>query len=129
MGPRTDLSGRVALVTGAARGMGRSHTLALAEEGADVVLCDFCQDLPTVAYPLASRQDLERTAEDIESKGRAAMSAVVDIRDRDGFDALVKKAVERFGHIDVLVANAGISAPTPILGGPSRLGRRGHRQS
>ena len=113
----TDLKGRVALVTGAARGMGRSHALALADSGADVVLCDFCQDLPTVAYPLASRQDLDRTAQDVESKGRAALPVVIDVRDRDGFEALVKETVERFGHIDVLVANAGISAPTPILGG------------
>ncbi|MCU4182746.1 mycofactocin-coupled SDR family oxidoreductase [Acidiferrimicrobium sp. IK] len=112
-----DLTGRVAMVTGAARGMGRTHAVALAEAGADVVLCDRCADLPTVAYPLADEQDLAETARLVAAAGRSALSMVFDVRDRTAVATAVADAVGRLGRLDILVANAGVSALTPIQGG------------
>ena len=78
-------SGRVAgkrvLVTGAARGMGRSHAVRLAEEGADLILVDICESLPEVEYPLATGEDLDETARLVEKHGRRAITHVVDVRD------------------------------------------------
>jgi SDR family mycofactocin-dependent oxidoreductase len=112
-----DLTDRVAFITGGARGMGRSHAVALARAGADVVLCDACQGSPWVSYALAARTDLDETVRLVEATGRAALAVIADVRDRDALDAAVASALERFGRIDILLANAGVSAPTPILGG------------
>ena len=106
------LSGRVAgkrvLVTGAARGMGRSHAVRLAEEGADLILVDICASLPELEYPLASREDLDETARLVEKHGRRAMTQVVDIRDADALAAAVADGVEELGGLDAAVANAGV---------------------
>lgn len=105
-------SGRVAgkrvLVTGAARGMGRSHAVRLAEEGADLILVDICESLPELEYPLASRADLEETARLVEKHERRAMVQVVDIRDAAGLAAAVDEGVAELGGLDAAVANAGV---------------------
>jgi SDR family mycofactocin-dependent oxidoreductase len=102
------LAGQVALVTGAARGQGRSHALALAAEGADLVLCDAATDVETVPYPLASADDLAETERQVLAAGRRCLSRVVDVRDTAGLDGLVADAVGTFGQIDICVANAGV---------------------
>lgn len=112
-----DLTGRVAVVTGAARGMGRAHAVALAEAGADVVLIDRCADMPEVGYPLANRADLEVTGDLVSSHDRIALPVVADVADRSALRGAIDDAASRFGHLDILVANAGISVPTPIRGG------------
>jgi len=109
------LKGRVALITGAARGQGRTHAVALAREGADVVLGDRCEDAACVPYPLAREEDLHHTAGLVEAEGRAALAARCDVRDPAQVDALVAAAVERFGRVDILLANAGISPAIDVV--------------
>lgn len=108
----TEARGRVAgkrvVVTGAARGMGRSHALRLAEEGADLVLVDICESLPEVDYPLSTREDLAETARLVEEQGRRAVTHVVDIRDAAALAAAVADGVEKLGGLDAAVANAGV---------------------
>lgn len=105
-----DLTGQVAFVTGAARGQGRSHALALAEAGADIVAVDACTDVGTAPYPLATPADLEATAKEIEALDRRVVAVRCDVRDSAGLDEAVRQAVAELGRIDVLVANAGIWA-------------------
>jgi SDR family mycofactocin-dependent oxidoreductase len=103
------VEGRVALVTGAARGQGRAHAIALANEGADVVITDIAADIVTVPYPLGTVDDLAETVSLVEATGRRCISMVADIRDTAAMDAVVASAVETFGHLDICVANAGIT--------------------
>ncbi|SBS79117.1 (-)-trans-carveol dehydrogenase [uncultured Mycobacterium sp.] len=102
------VEGKVALVTGAARGQGRCHAVRLAEEGADVILVDICADIPGVGYPMAKPEDLDETVRQVEKFDRRAIAAVADVRDRAALQTVVATAVETFGRIDVVVANAGI---------------------
>lgn len=102
------VSGKRVLITGAARGMGRSHAVRLAEEGADVILVDICESLPEVDYPLASRDDLDETARLVEKHGRQALTYVVDVRDGAALSAAVADGVEQLGGLDASVANAGV---------------------
>ena len=106
--------GQIALITGGARGMGRSHALALAREGADVALLDLCQDLPTVGYPLAAAHDLDGTAHMVEELGRRAWTFRADVRDFAGVTEAVDSTVDAAGKLDILIANAGISAGDPV---------------
>jgi len=106
--PEYDFSGQVAFVTGAARGQGRSHAVAYAEHGADVVVTDICDSLATADYPLGTTADLEETAELIEREGQEALPLEMDVRDEAQVQAAVERAVEEFGRIDVLANNAGI---------------------
>lgn len=107
------VDGKVALVTGAARGQGRSNAVRLAEEGADVVVLDACTDIDTVAYPLGTSEDLAETQRLVEATGRRCLSRVVDVRDQAALDLLVSDAVVEFGHLDIVSANAGIVSLTP----------------
>lgn len=104
--------GRVAdkrvLVTGAARGMGRSHAVRLAEEGADVILVDICASLPELEYPLATEDDLAETAQLVEKHGRRAIPKVVDVRDAAALASAVDDAVAELGGLDGSVSNAGV---------------------
>ncbi|MEX5718870.1 mycofactocin-coupled SDR family oxidoreductase [Geodermatophilus maliterrae] len=100
--------GRVALITGAARGQGRSHAVRLAGEGADVVAVDLCGPLDTVAYDLATPEDLAETARLVEGLGRRVVTAQADVRDADALAAAVRTAVTELGGLDVVLANAGI---------------------
>lgn len=107
------LDGKVAVISGAARGQGRSHAVRLAEEGADVIALDLCEDLGSVAYPLASPADLEQTVAAVEATGRRAIGSVVDVRDREATAAAVRAGVEELGRLDAVVANAGIVSYFP----------------
>ena len=104
----TDLGGRVAFVTGAARGQGRAHALALADAGADVAICDIAADLDTVPYALGTAEELAETAAAVESRGRRCVSVVADVRDTDQIEGAVATAVSELGRLDVMVANAGV---------------------
>jgi len=99
---------KVVLITGGARGQGRSHAVKLAEEGADVILFDICHDIDTNEYPLATSRDLEEAGLEVEKTGRKAYTAEVDVRDRAALNRELANAVAEFGKLDVVVANAGI---------------------
>jgi SDR family mycofactocin-dependent oxidoreductase len=114
------LDGRVAFVTGVARGQGRSHAVKLAEEGADIIGIDALVDEPTVHYPLATKADLDETAELIESLGRRAILSQADIRDLPTLTAAVDAGVASLGRLDVIVANAGIFSLGAVLDLPER---------
>jgi SDR family mycofactocin-dependent oxidoreductase len=101
--------GKVAFITGIARGQGRSHALRLAGEGADIIGCDLCADLETVPYALATPQDLEETRAQIEALGRRAVLLQGDVREPDEMRAVVEAGVSELGRIDIVIANAGIA--------------------
>jgi SDR family mycofactocin-dependent oxidoreductase len=101
--------GRVAVITGGARGQGRSHAVTLARLGADIAVCDLCHDLGTVGYPLAGADDLAETVRLVEEEGRRCVSAVADVRELEAMVAFVDGAHRDLGSVDILVANAGIS--------------------
>jgi NAD(P)-dependent dehydrogenase (short-subunit alcohol dehydrogenase family) len=102
------LDGRVALVTGGARGQGRAHAVALAAEGAHVVVADIVEQIPSVAYPMATRAELDATVAAIRDGGGAATAAVLDVRSSEAVGRLVDGIVAEHGRVDILVANAGI---------------------
>jgi SDR family mycofactocin-dependent oxidoreductase len=102
------LHARVALVTGAARGQGRSHAVALARAGADLVVCDLARQLATVPYPLGTGEELAETVRLVEAEGRRCLSDTLDVRDGPGLRALVGRTVATLGRLDVLCANAGV---------------------
>lgn len=104
------LDGKVALITGGARGQGRSHALTFAREGAEIIVCDVAEGLPTVPYPLATGEDLAGTARMVEDLGRRCLAARADVRDGEGMRGVVARAISEFGRVDILVANAGIES-------------------
>ncbi|MBO0801624.1 MAG: mycofactocin-coupled SDR family oxidoreductase [Nocardiopsaceae bacterium] len=109
MGDR--VAGKVALITGAARGQGRADAVRLAEEGADVIVVDACAPLPSVPYDSATPEDLAGTVGEVERLGRRAVSGIVDVRDLDRLRTIVDDGVARLGRLDAVVANAGICVP------------------
>ena len=106
------VDGKVALISGAARGQGRSHAQLLAAEGANIIAVDICADIPTNEYPLARPEDLDETARLVEKEGRNAYTAIADVRDRVGLAEAIDRGVAEFGHLDIVVANAGIAPLT-----------------
>jgi SDR family mycofactocin-dependent oxidoreductase len=104
----SQLESRVAIVTGAARGQGRSHALALAREGATIVALDVPASMKSPAYPLGSREDLDETVRLITEIGAVGVAEAADVRDAAAVAGVVDRCVERFGRVDILVANAGI---------------------
>jgi SDR family mycofactocin-dependent oxidoreductase len=104
------LLGRVAVITGGARGQGRSHALELARLGADVAICDLCEDIATIGYPLSTRDDLAETAKLVDAAGRRCVSEVVDVRDLGAVIAFVDEVQTSLGSVDIMVANAGVTA-------------------
>ena len=107
------VAGKVALITGAARGQGRADALRLAEEGADVIVVDVCAPLPSVPYDSATPEDLAETVNIIEKTGRRVISGIVDVRDLGKLRGIVDDAAGQLGRLDVIVANAGICVPKP----------------
>jgi SDR family mycofactocin-dependent oxidoreductase len=105
------VEGKVALITGAARGMGRAHAVRLAREGADIIAVDVCAPLPSVAYDSATPEDLDETVRQVEKLDRRIVSAQLDVRDLDRLRSAVDGAVADLGRLDVVVANAGICIP------------------
>lgn len=113
------LEGKIAVVSGAARGQGRSHARVLAAEGADIIALDLCEDIETNQYPLSRPEDLEETARLVEKEGRRAYTAIADVRDRAALAEAVDEGVAQLGGLDIVIANAGIaplSKGVPIQG-------------
>jgi SDR family mycofactocin-dependent oxidoreductase len=103
------LQGRVAFITGAARGQGRAHAIRLAREGADIIALDICAPVSeSITYPAATPEELAETVRAVEAEGRKVLAREVDIRDDAALRQLVSDGVEQFGRLDILVANAGV---------------------
>lgn len=106
----TDLSGRLAVITGGARGQGRSHALTLAKAGADIAICDACKPW-NVPYEMPTEKDLAETVEAVEALGRRCIGVRADVTIAAEMEAFVAKTVETFGRIDIVLANAGVYKP------------------
>ncbi|BBY76197.1 putative short-chain type dehydrogenase/reductase [Mycolicibacterium parafortuitum] len=102
------VEGKVAFITGAARGQGRAHAVRMAQEGADIIAVDICKQIDSVRIPLSTPEDLAETADLVKNAGRRIYTAEVDVRDYDALKAAVDAGVEEFGKLDIIVANAGI---------------------
>jgi SDR family mycofactocin-dependent oxidoreductase len=102
------VQGKVAFITGAARGQGRSHAIRLAEEGADIIAVDVCHDYETVGYPLASEADLAQTVKAVEALDRRIIATTTDVRDAQALKKAVDDGVAQLGRLDIVCANAGI---------------------
>ncbi|SDH62033.1 mycofactocin-coupled SDR family oxidoreductase [Pseudonocardia oroxyli] len=110
------VDGKVAFVTGAARGMGRSHAVRLAEEGADVIAIDLCEQVETVLYGLPAEADLAQTVKEVEARDRRCVALKADVRDLAALTEAARQGVAELGPIDIVVANAGVVAsPGPAL--------------
>ncbi|WP_040840570.1 mycofactocin-coupled SDR family oxidoreductase [Nocardia brevicatena] len=109
------LDGKVAFITGAGRGQGRSHAVRFAREGADIIAVDTTANVQSVPYPLANADDLAETVRQVEAAGRRIVARDADVRDYDALAAAVEAGVSTFGRLDIVVANAGISSPAPTL--------------
>src|ERR1700733_1256569 len=108
------LDGRVALITGGARGQGRAHALALAAEGADIVAADAPDAMTDLTYPLGTEEDLRETAKLVEELGQRCLPLTLDVRDSAAVNAAVKQTVADMGSLDIVVANAGIVSTGPL---------------
>ena len=102
------VEGKVAFVSGAARGQGRSHAVRLAQEGADIIAIDICGPIDNLAYPHSTPEDLAETADLVKNLDRRIVTAQVDVRDYDALKAAVDSGVEQLGRLDIIVANAGV---------------------
>jgi len=111
------VEGKVAFVTGAGRGQGRSHAVRLAEEGADIIAVDLCADVPTVNYPMSRPEDLDETVRLVEKTGRRIVAVQADVRERAQQISALEQGLAEFGKLDIVVANAGIAA---MSGEPQR---------
>ncbi len=105
--------GKVAFITGAARGQGRSHAVRFAEEGADIIAFDLCDQMASVGYPMSTPEDLDETVNLVEKTGRRIVAEQGDVRDFERLKAAVANGVAELGRVDFVLANAGIA---PIVG-------------
>lgn len=106
---------KVALVTGAARGLGRDHAVCLAQEGADIIAVDICQQIETARFVMSDHTDLEETVGLVEETGQRIVARELDVRDYDALAAAVAEGVAELGRLDVIVATAGITLSMPLL--------------
>jgi SDR family mycofactocin-dependent oxidoreductase len=118
MGVAGKLEGKVAFITGAARGQGRSHAIRLAEEGADIIAVDICAQVASVVYPMATPEDLAETVTAVEALDRRIVARQADVRDEDGLRTAFDAGVAELGPVDIVLANAGIA--------PMSLGKERH---
>jgi SDR family mycofactocin-dependent oxidoreductase len=107
------VEGKVAFITGVARGQGRAHAVRLAEDGADIIGIDICEQMPNVPYPMATDEDLKETVALVEKTGRKIIASKADVRDADAIKTAVDNGVSELGRLDFVIANAGIM---PIWG-------------
>jgi SDR family mycofactocin-dependent oxidoreductase len=107
------VEGKVAFITGAGRGQGRSHAVRLAEEGADIIAMDILEDYPSVGYPMATEDDLHETVRLVEALGRRIVARRADVRDPASLRELLDDGVSRLGRLDVVSANAGVCSVQP----------------
>lgn len=103
------VAGKVAFITGAARGQGRSHAIRLAEEGADIIAVDFCTDFETIGYKMATLEDLEETKNYVEKTGQRCVTAQADVRDAAALQTALEAGIAELGKVDIVVAQAGIA--------------------
>jgi len=103
------VDGKVAFITGAGRGQGRSHSIRLAEEGASIIATDLCTDIDAVPYPMAAEEDLAETAELVRAAGGKVLTMTADVRRYPELRAAAAAGIAEFGHIDIVLANAGIA--------------------
>lgn len=111
---RGRVHGKVAFITGAARGQGRSHAVRLAEEGADVVAFDVCEQLDHVPYPMPTQADLDDTKKAVEAVGGTCVTVVGDVRNLSDVASAVDHGVEALGHLDIVLCNAGAATFSPV---------------
>ncbi|HEY1968062.1 MAG TPA: mycofactocin-coupled SDR family oxidoreductase [Pseudonocardia sp.] len=104
------VAGKVAFITGAARGQGRSHAVRLAQEGADIIAVDICDQIDTALYDLATPHDLDETVKQVESLDRRIVSRRADVRDLAALESVVAEGIAELGRLDIVCANAGIGA-------------------
>ncbi|MDV7133462.1 mycofactocin-coupled SDR family oxidoreductase [Williamsia muralis] len=109
------LEGKVAFITGAARGQGRSHAIRLAQEGADIIAVDTAKQVVTVPYDTATAADLEQTVKDVEALDRRIVASEVDVRDLAALKKAADDGVAALGRLDIVIANAGINSMAPAL--------------
>ncbi|ETB19770.1 3-ketoacyl-ACP reductase [Mycobacterium avium subsp. avium 10-9275] len=103
------LTGKVAFITGAARGQGRAHAVRLAADGADIIAVDLCDQIASVPYPLATPEELAATVKLVEDIGSRIVARQADVRDRESLSAALQAGLDEFGRLDIVVANAGIA--------------------
>lgn len=106
--------GKVAFITGAARGQGRSHAVRLAEEGADIVAFDICEQLDHVPYPMPTKDDLDDTKKAVEAVGGTCVTVVGDVRNLADVTSAVNEGIEALGHLDIVLCNAGAATFAPV---------------
>jgi SDR family mycofactocin-dependent oxidoreductase len=104
------LAGKVVVITGGARGVGRSHAVAFAREGADVAVCDIAEQIPSVHYPMAVPADLKETVRLVEGVDRRCLAVTADVRNLEQMTEVADRAMAEFGRIDILLANAGVAS-------------------
>lgn len=109
------LEGKVAFITGAARGQGRSHAIRLAQEGADIIAVDTAKQVATVPYATATAADLEQTVKEVEALDRRIVASEVDVRDLAALKKAADDGVAQLGRLDIVIANAGINSMAPTL--------------
>jgi len=102
------VEGKIAFITGAARGQGRSHAIRLAQEGADIIAVDLCDTIPGIGYPSATEEDLAQTVKEVEALDRRIIATKADVRDRAAMKKAIDAGVAELGRLDIVVANAGI---------------------
>lgn len=104
------LDGKVAFITGAARGQGRSHAVCLAQQGADIIAVDICKQIDTVTYPMGTPEELEQTVKEVEALGRRIVAREADVRDVTALQQAFNEGTAELGPVDIVLANAGIGA-------------------